>query len=203
MSACSEYFKNIFQQTKQSQPLLCLEGVNAAGLQNVLDYVYDGEVKILQEDLDGFLFIANRLKLNGLISEKTDDLINEETIKQDYTEDHFIANEGTHNQAKEMQSESSTKQMLKPFKENSKDDSQVRIQIDQIYEENVEAQTDGSLLCKMCGKVVNKANRNKVHNMKIHLQVHLNGLTYDCQVCNKEFKSQNSLNFHRYSKHRN
>ena len=52
LSACSEYFKNILQQTKQTQPLLCLDGVNAEDLQNVLDYVYEGEVKILQEDLD-------------------------------------------------------------------------------------------------------------------------------------------------------
>ena len=46
LSACSEYFRNIFQQTKQSQPLLCLDGVSSTDLQNVLDYVYDGEVKI-------------------------------------------------------------------------------------------------------------------------------------------------------------
>ena len=50
LSACSEYFKRLFQETKQSQPLICLDGVNSTDLQNVLDYVYDGEVKILQED---------------------------------------------------------------------------------------------------------------------------------------------------------
>ena len=49
LSATSEYFKNILQQTKQSQPLICLDGVNSDDLQNVLDYVYDGEVKIHQD----------------------------------------------------------------------------------------------------------------------------------------------------------
>ena len=67
LSACSEYFKRLFQETKQSQPLICLDGVNAIDLKNVLDYVYDGEVKILQEDLHRFLNVAQKLKLEGLI----------------------------------------------------------------------------------------------------------------------------------------
>ena len=54
LSACSEYFKRLFQETKQSQPLICLDGVSSTDLKNVLDYVYEGEVKILQEDLDQF-----------------------------------------------------------------------------------------------------------------------------------------------------
>ena len=63
LSACSEYFRNIFKQTnKQSQTLLCLDGVNTEDLQNVLDYVYEGEVKIHQENLDRFLSVAQKSK---------------------------------------------------------------------------------------------------------------------------------------------
>ena len=51
LSSTSEYFRNILKQTTQSQPLICLDGVNFEDLKNVLDYVYDGEVKINQEDL--------------------------------------------------------------------------------------------------------------------------------------------------------
>ena len=69
LSACSEYFKNILQQTKQSQPLLCLDGVSSTDLQNVLDYVYEGEVRIYQEDLDRFLNVAQKLKLEGLMGD--------------------------------------------------------------------------------------------------------------------------------------
>ena len=73
LSATSEYFKNILQETKQSQPLICLDGVNAEDLRNVLDYVYDGEVKIYQEDLDRFLSVAQRLKLEGLLADENGD----------------------------------------------------------------------------------------------------------------------------------
>ena len=69
LSACSEYFRNILQQTKQAQPILCLEGINQMDLQHILDYVYDGEVRILQDQLDRFLNIAQRLKLEGLLGD--------------------------------------------------------------------------------------------------------------------------------------
>ena len=67
LSSCSEYFKNVLQNNqKQSQPVLCLEGLGNADLSNILDYIYNGELSIYQEDLDRFLMIAQRLKLEGL-----------------------------------------------------------------------------------------------------------------------------------------
>ena len=35
-------------------------------IQNILDFIYNGELKIHQEDIDRFLVIAQRLKLDGL-----------------------------------------------------------------------------------------------------------------------------------------
>ena len=67
LSACSEYFKNIFKNNKHTHPLLCIDGIASGDLNNIMDYIYNGEVKIFQDDLDRFLGIAQRLKLNGLI----------------------------------------------------------------------------------------------------------------------------------------
>ena len=70
LSSCSEYFKGVFSNNKkyfQSHALICLEGLNQGDLNNVLDYIYQGEVQIQQDDLDRFLGIAQRLKLEGLI----------------------------------------------------------------------------------------------------------------------------------------
>ena len=58
LSACSEYFKNIFQKNKHSNPILCLEGVSSKDVRNVMDYMYNGEVQIYQEDLDRFLIVG-------------------------------------------------------------------------------------------------------------------------------------------------
>ena len=40
LSACSEYFKNIFKRNKNPNLLLCIEGVSSVDLGNVLDYIY-------------------------------------------------------------------------------------------------------------------------------------------------------------------
>jgi len=69
LSACSEYFKDIFKNNKHSNPLLCLDGINNQDLNNILDYIYNGEVQIYQDDLERFLNIAQRLKLQGLLSD--------------------------------------------------------------------------------------------------------------------------------------
>ena len=39
-------------------------------MQNILDYVYTGELRIYQEDLDRFLAVAQRLRLEGLVGQE-------------------------------------------------------------------------------------------------------------------------------------
>merc|ERR1719154_928058 len=67
LSACSEYFKEIFTRNRHANTLLCLEGLSKQDMENVLDYMYNGEVHIFQEDLERFLAIAQRLRLEGLL----------------------------------------------------------------------------------------------------------------------------------------
>ena len=67
LSTSSEYFKNILKSNKHSHPLLCLNGVNSKDLNNILDYMYNGEIQVYQENLDPFLQIAQRFQLEGLI----------------------------------------------------------------------------------------------------------------------------------------
>ena len=68
LSACSEYFKNIFKYNSMPNvhPLLCLDGVSADDLNNVMEYIYNGEVKLYQTNLKRFLDVAQRLKLEGM-----------------------------------------------------------------------------------------------------------------------------------------
>ena len=67
LSACSEFFQEVFKRSNkvQSHTLLCLEGLSKQDLDNILKYMYNGEVNIYQEDLDRFLSVAqNCLKVN-------------------------------------------------------------------------------------------------------------------------------------------
>merc|ERR1712055_192750 len=87
LSACSPYFKHILTMNKHSHPLLCLDGVSSGELQFVLDYIYNGEVQVYQEQLDRFLEVAQRLKLEGLTGNdgeqevKLNDTLEEAVIK--------------------------------------------------------------------------------------------------------------------------
>ena len=88
LSASSEYFKDIFQQTKHGQPILCLEGVNSKELENVLDYIYEGQVKINQEELESFMEISQRFQLEGLMFQKENtSLDTEEALEIELDED--------------------------------------------------------------------------------------------------------------------
>ena len=70
LSACSEYFKDIFKNNHHPHPLICLDGVSSEDLRNIMDYMYNGKVQIYQNNLDTFLVVAKRLKLEGLIGGK-------------------------------------------------------------------------------------------------------------------------------------
>merc|ERR1712126_608747 len=71
LSASSDFFKNILRKSSHVNPLIYLSGVNAKELNFVMDYIYDGEVQIYQEDLDPFLTTAHKLRIDGLVNDPT------------------------------------------------------------------------------------------------------------------------------------
>ena len=66
LSACSGFFKNVIKKASHSNPMIFLSGFKSCDLIMIMDYIYQGEVQILQSDLDGFLNVAKKLKIDGL-----------------------------------------------------------------------------------------------------------------------------------------
>ena len=59
-----------------SQPLLYLKGIHKQELEEVLNFMYHGEVNVAQESLNAFLSVAEELAVKGLTTEsKNDDSI--------------------------------------------------------------------------------------------------------------------------------
>ena len=73
LSASSEFFKSILRKADHSKPMIYLSGVEFKELNCILDYIYEGEVQLFQEDLDKFLDVAQKLRINGLIGEGNED----------------------------------------------------------------------------------------------------------------------------------
>ena len=52
LSASSDFFRNILRKASHSNPMIYLHGFGSKELQFVMDYIYLGEIQVLQDDLD-------------------------------------------------------------------------------------------------------------------------------------------------------
>merc|ERR1719220_2668024 len=66
LSACSPFFRNILRRNPHQHPLLYLKGVKYKELLSVLNFMYQGEVNVAQEELNSFLAVAEDLRVKGL-----------------------------------------------------------------------------------------------------------------------------------------
>ena len=67
LSASSEFFKSVFQRTSHQQhPFIYIKGIKPQELSSLIQFMYQGEVNVAQEDLQSFLAAAEELKVNGL-----------------------------------------------------------------------------------------------------------------------------------------
>ncbi|XP_021915343.1 protein tramtrack, alpha isoform isoform X1 [Zootermopsis nevadensis] len=66
LSACSTYFQTLFSVNPCQHPIVILKDVKYSNLKTIVDFMYYGEVNILQEDLTAVLKTAEMLKIKGL-----------------------------------------------------------------------------------------------------------------------------------------
>ena len=193
LSASSEYFKNIFKKSKHSHLLLCLEGVTSTDVRNMMDYIYNGELQIFQEDLDRFLNVAHRLKLEGLAN--NDPNINQEE-QVNYFEIEPFKKEKVQHQKKPYQAERQEMSVI------AKLDTSINISdnfsvVDVKIEENIVRNAENMWECLQCGRSFARKD-----NLKNHVETHLEGLSFDCPMCEKTFRSRHSLTMHKHRFHK-
>ena len=183
LSASSEYFKNILKKNKHSHPLLCLNGVKSNDLHNILDYIYNGEIQIFQDDLDSFLATAKRFQLEGLNQGKEGD--EEMThVKNENIEDGLMPLVSN----SENDSKSEKKERTISFQSFNFENI---AELDKKIEEFITRQLDGTYQCTTCGKI-SKAKKD----IKEHVEVHFDGLSFPCRYCDKSLRSRASLRVH-------
>nr|XP_027209786.1 zinc finger and BTB domain-containing protein 7B-like isoform X2 [Penaeus vannamei] len=66
LSTCSEYFEEIFTRTQCKHPVIVLKDIKHEELEALLNYMYLGEVNVLQADLAGLIKAAECLRIKGL-----------------------------------------------------------------------------------------------------------------------------------------
>lgn len=222
LSTSSEYFRNIFSNNKkycQSHALVCLAGLNYSDLNNILDFIYQGEVLIQHQDMDRFLKIAQRLKIDGLIE---GDEQNDEDTSENIVEDSILITENDLSKGTTDPKEPDSKETItNPMKRIQTSDPQsmeeqgkkgrivnrkISIQasdiksfeeLDQKVEDSYfKDYSNGYYKCYHCTKVT----KNRGH-IKEHVEFHFEGLSFSCRYCSSNLKSRSSLRMHITKKH--
>ena len=180
LSASSDFFKSILRKNPHSHPLLYLSGVDSTSLGFVLDYIYQGEVQIYQNELDNFLEVAQKLKIEGLLSTEEP-----ETKHDPHFEDQKVESFPSEPDYTEMK-------VVKPNKIRSGDGEKVvaltdMAEVDDQIQQLMEKR-DGRYHCKACDYT-----STKISHTKEHVERHIDGLSYPCQFCDKTFRSRNNI----------
>ncbi|XP_063232785.1 protein tramtrack, beta isoform-like isoform X4 [Bacillus rossius redtenbacheri] len=66
LSACSTYFKDLFKENPCQHPVIIFRNVKFEDLSALVDFMYQGEVNVSQDQLSSFLTTAEMLAVQGL-----------------------------------------------------------------------------------------------------------------------------------------
>ena len=205
LTSSSPFFHKLLLKNKHPHPLIYMRGVKSNILKSIVDFLYDGEANIIQEDLDNFLLIAEELSLKGLTREETEESGNgynppnmksnapkspnmkmyEEDNIEDLTKDLLV--EGKIYQDKVLRQNQEKSLVL--F--DGMGDFEEKIQSMIIPSQNT-SQGRKIYECTVCGK------QDKLSHLKEHIESnHIGGVLHSCDICGKTSRSRNSLFKHK------
>ena len=203
LTASSKFFKNILKKASHASPMIFLSGFRSSDLLLIMDYIYQGEVQILQNDLDGFLDVAQRLKIEGLIggnkeentySNGDDRKDSIGTSNYEEQQDDSIPYEGV-NEIAERESTVKRRAPIRAERTMAVVSNATSLDAKAAVDNLVERTQEG-WRCKACGKTM------KTLDIRRHAEIHIEGLSYQCPLCDKTFRQRNLLKSHKVTYHK-
>ena len=190
LASGSPFFKNILASNPHPQPLIYLR-VKFLDLQAIVSFMYTGQCKVAQNELDRFLEIAKSLDVVGLAKDEDVKKKNSETVNDANDEVSATEISETDNV--------SEKQTCDENKEN---------EVDGIFEINrITREKETEDLCEIKGEPTENAEKTdpSCNECKLTFQTHpqlREHMSKDHQYCcNKIFSSKKSLRGHKYVQH--
>ena len=211
LAVSSPFFQSLLKRNKHPHPLIYMRGIKSENLKAIVDFLYCGEANVCQDNLDGFLAIAEELQLQGLSGEASNhSKVEEEEVTnangsrfekefQSYNrepnmskhnrtstanESHQILGDENHPQNRALALVNSSGGDMHTLNEN----------INPLLEKSSAKNTNGktTFRCKVCGKESPYSNDIRKH-IESH---HLEGVFIPCAQCEKTFRSRGSLAMH-------
>ena len=189
LSSCSSVFKFILKGNPHLNPLLYLSGVSSFNLGHIMDYIYHGEVNLFQDQLDSFLESAQKLEVEGLLGGHEDNETKDESTI-DINNDNFHQDQAEDKQIVNMEKSITERRQQPRAPRHVTDISTTKFDVSSITSEEIVKKKeeliekrDGILMCLACEYTCTHKGQ-----MKRHVETHLEGLSYSCTLCNKEFR---------------
>ena len=195
--ASSPLLKKILIGNNHSHPLIYLRGWKSVDILAIIDFLYNGEANVYQENLDSFLSIAEELQLKGLEGKANDNQSEQDYLPKErrvpIDEGKHVILESSHVQ-KSVQ-EHKTVALANHF---SSDVQEVNNKSTEMMIKTAKKiGTNPLYKCTLCGK------EDKSYNLKNHIEKnHLEGVSIPCNFCEKTFRCTKSLANHKNSSHK-
>ena len=189
LASTSPFFMELLKKNKHPHPLIYMKGLKSRDLVAMVDFLYQGEASILQENLDSFLALAQDFRLKGLTggADSTSE-VKDEPIKE--TEVHTGQTILTKKRNPDPKRQLDTTIALSNDVNIEALDQQIesRVTKSDISAGNNQGKV-GS--CNVCGK------EGSYTNIKQHIEAnHITGVSHVCDICGNIYRSRNCLRVH-------
>ena len=204
LTSSSPFFQKLLAGNKHPHPMIYMRGMKYDDLFAILDFVYRGEAKVFQENLDSFLAIAEELQLKGLMGNTDGERVEDLDVAKKFPTPR--SSTALETETKNLK----TSFIKETFSNNiirAEDNSAVAIpssysgDLDQLEaivksmmeksENNCNYGRQKAHRCKVCGK------EDKGSHIKDHIEAnHIEGIFLPCNICGKTFRSRNALRQH-------
>ena len=227
LSAASPLFQKMLlrNQNLVGRPLLYLKGTRRREMENLLEFVYRGEVNVHAEDLQSFMKLANSLEVEGLVGDIEDSQENfvteskpksakntnplggisskrysKKSIKKSLSIAFENISEKEHESSlaspeeinQDINLDESSSESFNVVKSNDYMEDQFPVSsYDEIVQDLV-VKTDKVFNCRECPYTGGKTDVLR------HVERHIKGFVFTCDVCQKTFERRETLRIHMY-----
>ena len=200
LSSCSNIFKTILKGNTHGNSLLFLGGVSSMNLGFILDYIYQGEVNLYQEQLDSFLESAQMLEIEGLLGgdfdndsgkkyKKDEEILFEPFADAEPALDQALMKMDANVARIPRKQYKIAKTDVANFDVRSMTSEEIEGKRRELYEKD-----NGVWRCLACDYTSASIKSSQV---RLHVETHLDGLCFTCDICNKEFRSRHMFYQHK------
>ena len=215
--SASPFFKNILKTNKHPHPMIYMRALKPEDLVAVVDFIYNGQADVCEENLESFLSIAEDLQLKGLKQDQTKGAAEnvaidtcpkmevnplQETSIQNPLQEISIQNPQiakSSNWDVSFLSDTANRP-FDPAPRQSLEEITQNVKSLMMFSEN---SAPGKTVkgrgrkCKLCGK------EGSMSSIIYHIESkHMPGLAIPCDLCEKSFSSRTALHSHGIKAHK-